>query len=1115
MNCPNCHSANEETQKFCRVCGAKLQTTCPGCGSAILLGDKFCGECGLELQTKERFAEKEEEVPSERKHITALFADVSGYTTLAERLDPEEVKDLTSHLFGEISKVVSKYEGSIDKFAGDAVMALFGVPRSHEDDPIRAVRAAIEIHRVVAEISPEAQERIGRPLSVHIGINTGLVVTGEIHLEKVAHHVAGDTLNVASRLCSLAKPGETLIGHTTYAQAEGFFSFEPLEPVQLKGKTKPVPVYKLLSPREVPSKRHRLSGLRADLIGREGEMARLAEETAKLMQGKGSVISICGEAGSGKSRLVEEFKSTLDLQVIQWQEGHAFAYTQNIPYYPLINLLNRSIQIEESDPPEKAREKAEKWIKALVGDREDVLPYLGGLLLLGYPEVENIGPDIWKSRLHRAVLALFSALVRSAPTIISLEDLHWADPSSLELLRFLLVESHLPALFLFVYRPPLNLFPEVQIKGMGESYQEVQVQDLSPSETQRLIGSLLGTAAVPSALQRFINEKVGGNPFYVEEVINSLIESKILVRNNGDWSFTGPSHEIIVPATIQGIIMARLDRLDAATKVILQEASVIGRTFYHEILETITALPGPIDQYLYRLQDLDLIRVRSTHPDIEYSFKHALIQEAVYNGLLKKQRKDVHERIGLALEKFFGERSSESWEALAFHFKRGHSVRKAVDYLVRSGEKSLKRYSLEEAHQYYKEALDLLSQEQSRSKEKDALIIDLLMEWCVVFYYLGRFKSLTELLLSHVKLVESLDDKARIGAFYAWLGFSTFWQGASLEDSYRYLHQALALGEQTKDHRVIAYACAFLIKTCAEMGYLREGTEFERRTREMIGSFPSDAFLHMNYYSGGSYLGWFSGNKNQVYENAQGLLDYGEGKASLRCQMGGYMLMGVRHFMDLDMHPAVECAKKVLAQGDPYHVQFARVLLGMFLVHMREFGIAESNLTQVIEYCDTYGTEYLKTFANLFLGVALAARGNLAEGIRLVESSRQQFMQFQRNIFHGLSEYILGSIYLQILQRSGRKNLSFFFRNLGFLIKNVPFAGKKAEQHLTQAIQLSRQNGAKGFLGQPCLQLALLFKLRGQKEKAKEYLLEARQVFEECQLEAYLKIARETLASLA
>jgi class 3 adenylate cyclase/tetratricopeptide (TPR) repeat protein len=1112
MRCPECQKDNETGQKFCRTCGTKLHLTCLECGSIVLLSDKFCGECGLELKNKEKIREKEKR--GERKHITALFADVSGYTALAERLDPEEVKEIMGHLFGEIAKIIIKYEGYIEKFAGDAVMVLFGIPWSHEDDPVRAILAAKEIHRTMGALSQKVQERLDEPLAVHIGINTGLVATGELRLENEIHHVAGDTVNVASRLCTLAKANETLVGPNTYTQTEGFFTFERLEPVQVKGRTKPILVYKVLAAKEFPSKTHRLSGLQADLMGRTKEMARLKEGVQELLEGKGSVIAICGEAGTGKSRLIEEFKSTLDLTSIQWLEGHAYAYSQNIPYHPLINLLNRIFHLEEGDPPEVAREKTEKMVNDIIGDREEVLPYLGGLLSIPYPEVEDINPDAWKSRLRNAFLALLIALVNKSPTIICLEDLHWTDPSSLELLRFLMENLRFPALFLCAYRPPLALWSENQLRERGESYREVRLKDLSPSDTQLMLGSLLKTGSVPVPLQQFIQDKVGGNPFYVEEAVNSLIESDVLVCLQGDWQFQGVPHELVVPPTIHGLIAARLDRLEIGTKELLQEASVIGKTFYQEVLERITALEEPIDSHLRRLKELDFIRVVSSHPDMEYSFKHVLIQEAVYNGLLKKQRKDIHERVGLALEKFNKERTFEAWETLAFHFKRGRSIHKAVDYLAKSGEKSLKRYALEESYQYYREALDLLSENPARTEEEDLLLIDLLLQWCMVFYYQGRFQDMGKLLLTHLNLAESLHNQGKLGEYYAWLGHATFWEGARLEESYRYLHKALELGERTGDRQVMAYACGFLIKTCAEMGNLEEAVVFEKRTQEMMELFPNDAFLYMTYYSGKGYVGWFSGDKHKLYDSAKGLSDYGLKKASLRCQMVGNMLMGFWHFVDLDMEPAVDYCQKVIAWGDPYHAMIARLLLGMFYVHMREFANAAQLLRQVIEYSEEEHTEYLKTLANLHLGVTMAAQGNLREGTRLVESVSQEFLKFQRHLFYCLSESILGNLYLQILQRSGRKSLSFFIKNLGFLMRNFPVAGKKAQNHLTKAIQVAKQTGAKGFLGQPYLLLGLLYKCKKQKEKARQYLWEAAAVFKDCELEAYLQRTTELLDSL-
>ncbi|MFB0520836.1 MAG: adenylate/guanylate cyclase domain-containing protein, partial [Desulfatiglandales bacterium] len=429
MKCPECQCENPDERKFCRECGVKLSSICPRCGYQNLPGDKFCGECGQKLDEAIQAEEAPPEAPGERKHVTVLFSDLSGYTAMSERLDPEEVKEITGRIFGEISQVVTKYDGFIEKFIGDAIMALFGVPEAHEDDPIRAIRAAREIHDLVEAIAPQLEGRVGQPVSMHTGINTDLVVTGEVDVKRGRHGVAGDTVNLASRLSTLAKPGEILVGPETYGQVEGYFTFERLGPTTVKGKAEPIQIYKALSPRERPIKIHRLHGLRADLIGRKAEMTRLGEAVGRLRKGTGTVFSICGDAGTGKSRLVEEFKASLDLQEIQWREGHAYAYSQNIPYFPLIDLLNRAWQIEEGDPPERIREKVESGLQDLIGNKEGVVPYIGSLYALSYPEIEGVSPEFWKARLREAIGTILAALTRRGPTVICLEDLHWADPS--------------------------------------------------------------------------------------------------------------------------------------------------------------------------------------------------------------------------------------------------------------------------------------------------------------------------------------------------------------------------------------------------------------------------------------------------------------------------------------------------------------------------------------------------------------------------------------------------------------------------------------------------------------------------------------------------------------
>ncbi len=393
MQCPQCQFENREEAQFCSECGHKFELSCPKCGNSIRASSKFCDGCGCKfeppLEAFDNVSETENPplqpevdikpndlapIDGERKHVTVLFSDLTGYTTMSEKLDPEEVKEITSRIFGEVSKIVAHYDGFIEKYAGDAVMAIFGVPQAHEDDPIRAIKAAREIHQMVDTICPEVEKKIGQSISMHTGINTGLVVTGEVDMKRGTHGVAGDTINLASRLSNLANPGEIVVDVDTCHQVEGQFACEYLETTTVKGKADPVQVHKILSPRDKPVTIHRLSGMRADLVGRNVEMAELSEAVENLQQGKGRVFSICGAGGTGKSRLVEEFKTSLDLEQIQWIEGHAYAYSQDIPYFPLVDLLNRLLQIEENDPPEKVREKIESGIESLVGNQEDVIP---------------------------------------------------------------------------------------------------------------------------------------------------------------------------------------------------------------------------------------------------------------------------------------------------------------------------------------------------------------------------------------------------------------------------------------------------------------------------------------------------------------------------------------------------------------------------------------------------------------------------------------------------------------------------------------------------------------------------------------------------------------------
>jgi class 3 adenylate cyclase/tetratricopeptide (TPR) repeat protein len=1133
MECPQCQIENRENAKFCGECGYRFEVTCPECGTKNRAENKFCDECGYNFKThkdtsveifekgslslpttNEKSSRDLSPIIGERKHVTALFSDLSGYTAMSERLDPEEVKEITGKIFDEISKIISKYEGFVEKFAGDAIMALFGATETHEDDPVRAIKAAREIHNLVNSISPQYEERIEQPLVMHSGINTGLVVTGEVNLEKGTHGVAGNTINVAARLSDLGIADDILVGPDTYYQSEGYFDFKEIEPATVKGKTKPIRIYKVIAQKEQPIKLHRLHGFKADLIGRKVEMNLLSAAVQKLTQGTGAVVSIYGTAGTGKSRLVQEFKGSLSLEEIQWLEGHAYPYSQNIPYSPLINLLSRSLQIAETDPPDEIQKKVEAGLDNLIRENQDLIPYVGSLFSLSYPEIEDVSPEHWKAQLQKAIQIVLSALAQRAPTVVCLEDLQWADPSFLELIRLLISEFREPVLFVCAYRPIISLFTSHQISNMNMPYQEIRLQDLSISESQGMVESLLKTDEIPSELQGFLQDKVEGNPFYIEEVINSLIESDTLVRDNGDWKLTRAITEAEVSSTIHGVISGRLDRLEKESKRILQEASVIGRTFFYEILNQVSELKDRIDKNLHSLERLDLIRAKTLQPDLEYIFKHALTQEVVYSGLLKKERQLIHERIGLVMEQLFHDRLPEFYETLAYHFQQGQAVIKAVTYLIKSGEKSLRRYAVEESNQYYQEAYNLLKGQSKKTKEELQLLIDVLIKWSLVLYYRGDFRSATKLLTAHEHLAESLNDMYRLGMFYGWIGM-TMWARERFRDSYQYLNKALEIGEKTNNKEVIGYACTWLTWTYAELGMYEEAKIAGKRAQEIAKSFASDHYLFLKSLSGIGYMFWLRGEGQKCIEAGRRLVDFGLKRSSIRSQVMGHYIKGLGYFSKGNFQAAIDCFMKATqVSGDPYYFHIPRLLLGMAYILTGRLQEAEAILREVAAYSDKFDTESIGTPAYAMLGGVLLLKGELKSGLKMVEDAQRLFLKNERKFSYIMSEYILGNFYLQIVLKNDDLSLPVKIKNIGFLVKNIPFSSQKAEAHLNKAIETAKGIGAKGLLARAYLDLGLLHKAKKRSDQAKECISKAIKIFEECEAEVYLKQAKKTIESI-
>ncbi|NNK84104.1 MAG: AAA family ATPase, partial [Desulfobacterales bacterium] len=1120
---PKCQFDNRKEAKFCKDCGTKLKFVCPKCGAKFTPPSKFCDECGYNLSktakaprvghpVSESYAPEQltnkdlmscSPIDSERKHVTVLFSDITGYTTMSERLDPEEVKDITSRIFNDITKIVNKYEGFVEKFAGDAVMALFGATEAHEDDPVRAIKAAQEIHKKVDLLSPQYEEIIEQPLVMHSGINTGLVVTGNINFAKGTHGVAGDTINVAARLSALGNAGEVLVGPDTFYQAEGYFNFEKPVETSIKGKSAPIRVYKVLSQKEQPIKIHRLHGFKAELIGRNVELNQLKDAANKLKEGIGGVFSIHGTAGTGKSRLIQEFKEIINLKEFQWLEGQAYPYSQNISYFPLINLLSRALEIEEGDPPEEIKKKVESGLENLIGGNADLIPYVASLFSIKYPEIENVSPEHWKAQLQKSILMVLGSLTESGPTIVCLEDLHWADPSFLNLTRLLISEYRGPALFLCIYRPTISLFTGNQINTMSIPYYEIRLQDLSISESQGMVESLLKTDEIPSSLQRFLQDKVEGNPFYIEEVINSLIESETLIRDNGNWQITKEITESEISSTIHGLISGRLDRLEKASKRILQEASVIGRTFFYEILNRVTELNHQVDQSLRSLERLDLIRARTMQPDLEYIFKHALTQEVVYNGLLKKERRIIHERIGLVMEQLFHDRIPEFYETLAYHFQQGQSHIKAVDYLMKSGAKSLKRYSLDEAHQYFQEAYDILSSHSDKTIDEKKLLIDLILEWALVFYYRCDGKGWKNLFESHKTIAESIDDQKRIAMFYAWHGF--VFLGDDNKKALQLVKKALEIGETLRNDKIIGYACTWLTWICDDLGRFEEALQYGARAQKISKIVESDHYLHFKSLGAISMSNWKLGESKILFNTGKELIEYGKRHGNIRSQTMGHMIMGGAYNLIGDLPRFINSFKDALdVSADMMYDISAKTYLGLAYLLNDQIQEAMVHLDKVVEFAKEYEFDWAGMPAQLFLGTAKIADGNMKHGLKMIEEAKQSFIREERKYHIALTEYILGKIYFQMVEGSRSISPLSIVKNIGFLVTNVPFAEKKAEAHFRIAIEIAEEIGAKSILSTTFFDWGLLHKAKKRNAQAIEYISKAIEIFEQCEADLYL-----------
>lgn len=725
MLCAHCHTKNPTRARFCLGCGAALLAVdlCPVCQAPVIPGAGYCYRCGSALKESipsqeaqlSRYIPKEllarltaahagRAMEGERRIVTMLFCDVKGSTAMAEKLDPEDWAGIMNGAFEYLIRPIYRYEGILARLMGDAILAFFGAPIAHEDDPQRAVLAGLEIVDGIGEYRELVWARWGIPIDVRVGINTGLVVVGEVGSDlRVEYTAMGDAVNLAARMEQTAQAGSVQIAGQTYQQVAPFFEFAPAQQIEVKGKSRPVTAYQVLRAKSRPGRLRGLAGLSAPVIGRDGELAVITKALSDLRHGRGQIICLIGEAGLGKSRLIAEMRS---LWAGAWQETTCASYTAAHPYAAYQQYLRSVCEIDRADPPETISVKLRSALGA--GGHEwlsGVLPVFEAVLGIQHAGGESLEGEALQRRLYEAALGIGRLRSASGPHVIVFDDTHWIDPATADLLIHLFqMARDTPTCFLCASRPdtasPGWRLVEHARRDLSDIYTEITLEPLTEAGGQALVDDLLGEQ--PSALSRRILQRAEGNPLFIEEVIRSLMDSQGLVHEDGRWRLTSDAAAASIPDNLRALLIARIDRLPEDTRRVLQLAAVIGRRFPEALLTGIAG-DANLEASLSSLEHLDLIQPVVDARTPEYAFRHALIHEAAYSSILLRRRRELHQRIGETLE---GQRPEPDPALLGFHFFEAQDYPRAQTYYSDAGDAAARLYANAEAAQHYAKAVE-------------------------------------------------------------------------------------------------------------------------------------------------------------------------------------------------------------------------------------------------------------------------------------------------------------------------------------------------------------------------------------------------------------------------
>jgi class 3 adenylate cyclase/tetratricopeptide (TPR) repeat protein len=848
VSCPACQREPPEGSQFCNHCGAPLAIPCPSCGVSVPPGSRFCNACGRPLAERttreierepraytpkhlvDKILQSKSALEGERKQVTVLFADVKGSMELAEQVDPEEWHAILDRFFEILTDGVHRFEGTVNQYTGDGIMALFGAPIAHEDHAQRACYAALHLRDALRGYADELRRARGLSLSTRIGLNSGEVVVGKIGDDlRMDYTAQGFTVGLAQRMEALAEPGTVFLTEHTARLVEGFFELRDLGKFDLKGSSVPLRVWEL---REVGALRTRLDVSRSRgfsrFVGRADEMATLDLALHQATQGHGQVVGVVGEAGVGKSRLCAEFVERCRSRGIAAYEAHCPAHGKTVPYLPLLELLRDLFDLSERDADRAAREKIAGRLLLLDREFERVLPLVFDLLGVSEPEREapRMEPEARRRQLFAFVRRLVQTLSARDPVVVFMDDLHWIDPGSDAFLRQI-VEAAIGTHTLVL----VNFRPEYQADWTRKShYQQLPLQPLGSEGIEALLRHLLGGDPSVAELLEPIRVRTGGNPFFIEEVVQSLAEAGSLVGARGAYRLASRSTDLALPATVQTVLSARIDRLPERDKRVLPTAAVIGKQFSEPILGAVTGLTlAELREALAGLREAEFVLEQALYPPAEYAFKHPLTQEVALGSQLREQRKRAHAAVAGALERAHAGELDERAALLAHHWEEAGEALEAARWHRRAAE-WIGTLDLAAAQRHW-ECVRRHASELPSSTDVDALAFDAIRGLLNIGWRSGALPRSERSRLSREgrDLLRSRSDHRDLALPQILYAVGLGMVDGDLRSERKLLREVESMLPEAGDPRMLMFARHALQHPLIHEGRLREGLELSAR----------------------------------------------------------------------------------------------------------------------------------------------------------------------------------------------------------------------------------------------------------------------------------------------